>query len=141
MGGDKVNEILARAWNKPVGDVENMKIDVFESLDDLSDPEVDKLLQPVFLPIIRQIEIVLETARRSSSDAMTRPDKIILTGGATHMPMLAKKIEEHFSIKTFAGDPWTRVVVPPSLKPMLDRIGPRFCVAIGLAERMIVSNS
>lgn len=138
-GGDKLNQLLARAWNKAPDEVEDMKIELFEQLDDAGDPQIETMLQSIYTPIIKEIEIVLETARHSAgAGAITRPDKIILTGGAARCPMLAQKIEAHFSIKTYAGDPWARVIAPPPLKPVLDRIGPRFSVAIGLAQRLIV---
>ena len=137
-GGDKLNELLARAWNKSPGEVEDMKIELFEQLDEMGDPQIETMLQSIFTPIIKEIEIVLEIARKTSAGAISRPDKIILTGGAARCPMLAQKIETHFSIKTYAGDPWARVIAPPALKPVLDRIGPRFSVAIGLAQRLIV---
>lgn len=138
-GGNKLNEMLARAWNKSPQEVEDMKIELFEQMDDNApDPQIETLMQPMYVPIIKEIEIVLETARRTAVGTMTRPDKIILTGGAARVPGLAPKIEAHFSIKTYAGDPWARVIAPPALKPVLDRIGPRFSVPIGLAQRLII---
>jgi hypothetical protein len=41
-------------------------------------------------------------------------------------------------IKTFIGDPWARTVYPLDLKPVLQELGPRFAVSIGLAMREIV---
>ncbi len=137
-GGDKLNAVLARAWNKEVSEIEDMKIELFEQMTDATtDPAIDAILQPVFIPIIKEIELVLNTARHGASAALTRPDKIILTGGAARCPGLARKIETQFSVKTYAGDPWARVVAPSGLKPVLDRIGPRFTIAIGLAQRLI----
>ena len=139
VGGDAVNQILGRAWNKSPDEVEQMKVDLFEDTDASNDTKIEEMLQPIHSPIIKEIEIVFETARRSAMGTMTRPDKIILSGGAAQCPALAKKIESHFSIRTYTGDPWTRVMSPPGLKPVLDRIGTRFAVAIGLAERMILN--
>lgn len=138
-GGDKINDVLARAWNKSPEDVEQMKKDLFEDATAVRDPQIEALLAPLHAPIIKEIEIVFETARRSALGMMSRPDKIILTGGASSYPGLQEKIESHFSVKTYIGDPWSRVIAPPGLRPVLDRIGARFSVAIGLAERMIVS--
>lgn len=138
-GGDKINELLAKAWNKSPDEVEGMKMDLFDEMGDEEDAAILAILEPAFKPLIKEIEIVFETMRRTALGTVTRPDKIILTGGASHCPMLAKKIESHFSIKTYAGDPWARVITSAALKPVLDRIGPRFAVAIGLAERLIMS--
>jgi Tfp pilus assembly PilM family ATPase len=48
-------------------------------------------------------------------------------------PFFAKQL----GIKTYVGDPWARVVSPEGLRPVLDEIGPRFAVAVGLAMRDI----
>jgi hypothetical protein len=40
-------------------------------------------------------------------------------------------------LKVYLGDPWARVVYPEELKPVLDEVGARFSVAIGLAMRNI----
>lgn len=138
VGGNRVNDVLARAWNRPAEEVESMKVELFEDMDAVNDPQIEALLQPVYEPIMKQIEIVLATARNSALGA-SMPDKIILTGGAARCPMLIKKIETKFSVKTYPGDPWARVIAAPTLKPVLDRVGPRFSVAIGLAERIIIS--
>lgn len=139
IGGDKINEILARAWNKTPEDVEGMKIDLFDEMNGNASAEVVQLLDPVYRPILKGIESVFESIQRIQITSMTRPDKIILIGGASHCTQLAEKIEAKFSIKTFVADPWSRVVAPAGLKTVLDKVAPRFAVAIGLAERMIVS--
>ncbi len=64
-------------------------------------------------------------------------EKILLTGGGARLPGLASTIERALGIKTFLGDPWARVIYPEPLRPVLDEIGPRFAVAIGLAMRDI----
>ncbi|RKX90927.1 MAG: pilus assembly protein PilM, partial [Spirochaetes bacterium] len=44
---------------------------------------------------------------------------------------------EALNMRVYLGDPWARVIYPEDLKPVLDEIGPRFAVAIGLAMRDI----
>lgn len=139
LGGDKINELLGKAWNKNPAEVEQMKTDAFDALGDEQDPQLATLLEPLTKPLTKSIEGVFETMRRVQAGELARPDKIILTGGAANCPGLAKKIEQQFSIKTFAADPWSRVVTPSGLKPVLDRMGARCAVAIGLAQRPIIS--
>ena len=40
-------------------------------------------------------------------------------------------------IKAFVGDPWARVIYPEDLKPVLNEVGPKIAVAVGLAIRNI----
>ena len=63
--------------------------------------------------------------------------KIVLTGGSSGLPQLAPTIASQLNIKTYLGDPWARVACPSGLRSVLDDIGPRFSVAIGLAMRDI----
>ncbi len=139
IGGDRVNEILAKAWSQTPAEVEGMKMDLFQEMGDEATPELSALLDPLYQPILKGVEEVFASLTRLQLVGMARPDKIILIGGASHCPQLAQKIEAKFSIKTFVADPWSRVVAPVGLKPVLERVAPRFAVAIGLAERLIVS--
>ena len=51
------------------------------------------------------------------------------------MPGLTNHLSELFNINVIVGDPWFRVAYPFELKPILEKIGPRLAVAIGLAMR------
>ncbi len=138
LGGDRINELLAKAWGKTPDEAEQMKIDAFDSLGEDADAQFQTLIEPLTKPLTKAIEGVLETMRRIQLGQLARPDKIMFTGGASNCPGLAKKIERHFSIKTFTADPWSRTVTPPALKPVLDRMGARCAVSIGLAQRPII---
>jgi len=48
---------------------------------------------------------------------------------------LPAHLSDLFNTNTIVGDPWFRVAYPFELKPILDKIGPRLAVAIGLAMR------
>jgi hypothetical protein len=41
------------------------------------------------------------------------------------------------NINVYIGDPWARIITPEELRPLLDEIGPRLSVAVGLAMREI----
>jgi hypothetical protein len=47
-------------------------------------------------------------------------------------------LAQELNIRTYIGDPWARVIYPQELRPLLDTIGPRFSLAIGLAMRDIM---
>ena len=59
-------------------------------------------------------------------------------GGSALFPFLVDELSEKFKMKCYVGDPWGRVVYQESLKPILNSIGPRMSVAIGLALRNVV---
>jgi Tfp pilus assembly PilM family ATPase len=64
-------------------------------------------------------------------------EKIILTGGSATLPSLAPYFAKQLGIKSYVGDPWARIVAPDGLRPVLEEIGPRFAVSLGLAMRDI----
>ena len=64
-------------------------------------------------------------------------EKIILSGGGSLLLNLAEYLSKRLNVQTIIGDPWNRVRCPAELKPVLDEVGPRLAVAIGLAMREI----
>ncbi|OGH87655.1 MAG: hypothetical protein A3J93_04010 [Candidatus Magasanikbacteria bacterium RIFOXYC2_FULL_42_28] len=142
-GGAKVNEILAKNWNLAEALAEQAKFDSFSNLMSLpkTAPELlvaGQMLAPVILPIIKEIEYNFDLYSRRNGNASHRPEKIILTGGASMLPTLTDAIADKFKIKCYVGDPWGRVVYQDGLKPALRKVGPRLSVAIGLALRGVV---
>jgi len=83
-------------------------------------------------PVVNEIKYILEVF---GSKDNRRVEKIILTGGGALLPGLTNYLSEAFNLNVIVGDPWFRVAYPFELKPILDKIGPRLAVAIGLAMR------
>jgi len=88
--------------------------------------------------IVKEIEYGFDVFLHQTWNKEKRPEKIILTGGAAVFPVIANQIRDHFPMKVFVGDPWARIVCQQSLKPILNIIGPRMSVSIGLALRNIL---
>lgn len=139
-GGDKIDKILQNILGIEHDLVEQAKHDLFDYLattgnNVLSEQKWLDTLMPVIDPILKEIEVSLELYLRQTGNEGKRPEKIILTGGMSLMPFLAKYIQEKFKIKCYVGDSWARIVYQEGLKPVLRQIGPRMSVAIGLALR------
>lgn len=66
-------------------------------------------------------------------------EKVILTGGSSLLSGIAQVLSQRVNTRVYVGDPWARVLYPPELRPVLDRVGPMFSVAIGLAMRNIMN--
>ena len=62
-------------------------------------------------------------------------EKLILNGGSAQLLGLDKYIEEKLKIKVYIANPWSQIIYPPALQPILKKIGPRFSGAIGAAMR------
>ncbi|MFH1947459.1 MAG: pilus assembly protein PilM [Candidatus Magasanikbacteria bacterium] len=104
--------------------------------------KMDKIPDHVFMPFIdiitKEIEYSFDLFLSQTGNKGKKPEKIILTGGASVMPFFKEEIQKKFPLKVFVGDPWARTVYQDSLKQILDDIGPRMSVSIGLAMRNIV---
>ncbi len=142
-GGDKIDRILQNIMGIDASLIERVKYDLFEFLPTnqnsmLSGQKWLDILLPVIDPIVKEIDVSLETYLRQTGNEGKRPEKIILTGGMALTPFLTKYIEESFKIKCYVGDAWARVVYQDGLKPILRQIGPRMSVAIGLALRNMI---
>ena len=59
--------------------------------------------------------------------------KIILTGGGSLLKNYKQELESRYNITTEFADPFDKAVSPEFLEQVLDKAGPEFAVAIGLA--------
>ncbi len=96
-----------------------------------------EIFEEMLNAIVKEIQYNFDVYLHQLGNEGKHPEKIILTGGSSVMPFIIERLEKTFPMKVFVGDPWARVVYQQGLKPVLDKIGPRMGVAIGLALRNI----
>lgn len=130
VGGAMVTRKIAEQLSVDLVSAEQMKYDLaIAQLDD----SIPKAVIDLFQPIVNEISYAMKLYSESEATDHRRIEKVILTGGSAHLPGLDKFLTEKLNVRTFVGDPWSRVQVNESMRPVLDDIGPRFAVAIGLA--------
>ncbi|OGH58869.1 MAG: hypothetical protein A2725_03925 [Candidatus Magasanikbacteria bacterium RIFCSPHIGHO2_01_FULL_33_34] len=135
IGGDVLGAILQQNLGLDDEEVSAIKTDVSKlSFDRLPEGMFTRLVEP----IIKEIQYSFELFLHQTGNENKKPEKIILTGGAATFPLFVEAISREFSMKVFVGDPWARVVYQQGLKGILDQLGPRMAVSIGLALRGIV---
>ncbi|MFH1286816.1 MAG: pilus assembly protein PilM [Candidatus Magasanikbacteria bacterium] len=134
IGGDRLTAHLQEILGVDAIIVDELKRDMSRlgSSDITSD-----IMERIINPITKEVKYSLDVFLRQNGESK-RPEKIVLTGGSSVIPYIAKRLTDEFQIKAFVGDPWARVVHQQGLKPVLDAIGPRMAVSIGLALRNIV---
>ncbi len=136
VGGNLFDQILSRQLGVDQALASGLKLDITR----LSPEQVPSSLFAEMLDeLVKEIQYSFDLFLHQSGNEEKRPEKIILTGGASVLPMIAPTLRAAFPMKVFVGDPWARVVYPEKLKHVLDEIGPRMAVSIGLALRNIVS--
>ncbi|MDO9509743.1 MAG: pilus assembly protein PilM, partial [Candidatus Magasanikbacteria bacterium] len=125
-----------------VEEVEQVKNDLFHynsgTKNSLDKDKFLSLLNPIIDPIVKQIEYGFDVYLHQVGNEEKKPEKIILTGGSAMLPYLSQFLADKFKMRCFLGDPWARVICQEKLKPVLNEIGPRMSVVIGLAMRKIV---
>jgi type IV pilus assembly protein PilM len=136
VGGDAISEAISRNLSVDHDRAEQFKIDFGLSIGQDNDVHVPKTIEQTLNSIIGEIQFVINNLFRAQN--MSPVERVILSGGSSFLLNLPVYLEKKLSIKTFIGDPWARVVYPVDLKPVLQEVGPRFSVAIGLAMREIV---
>ena len=137
IGGDTVTRYLVEQMQLPEGDAERMKRDLGTMGTAVSDLPggLPKVLEPVMQPLVNEIKYAIQLYGNMELTELDSVDKIILTGGSSHLPRVPEYLAEVLNINTYRGDPWARVTYPKDIESVLEEIGPRMSVAIGLAMR------
>lgn len=135
VGGLSFTKVIAGGLKLALPAAEQMKHDL-GAVGGTAAPALPKLAEPLVANIVSELRYVvnLYTSQQGWSGTV---EKIVLTGGSSLFPKIADSISSALGIKTHIGDPWARVVYPEDLRQILDQIGPRFAVGVGLAMRDI----
>ncbi|MEK7094691.1 MAG: type IV pilus assembly protein PilM [Patescibacteria group bacterium] len=129
VGGAMVTRKIAEQMGVSVAEAEQIKHDLAEGQTD----GVPKAVEDLFMPIVNEISYAMKMHAESEWAKQAKVEKVILTGGSAHLPGLDVFLTERLNVRTYVGDPWARIKVHESLRPVLDEIGPRYSVALGLA--------
>ncbi len=135
LGGMDLTKTLAEMLGMDAKTAEEAKKDI-SNLPGFSAAAGDlpKRIADLLSPVTSEAKYLFDLF---SKDEKRSIEKIILTGGSSYFPGLCEFFSKELGVKTFIGDPWARVLYHEGLKSVLQDIGPRFSVAIGLAMREI----
>lgn len=131
-GGEDITKAIMNSLNINTDRAEQFKRDF--GLADTGNRNIPAVIQKSLDSIINEIKYVFELYNRQGK---TKIDKIILTGGSAFLPNLPKYLTDLLNLPVIIGDPWDRIVYPLDLKAILEEVGPRMSVAVGLAMRDI----
>jgi len=134
VGGLTITKAIADSLNVSLSRAEQFKYDIGMSPQRVGQGSVPKTIETTLTPIVDELRYSLNLYRNQGQKNI---EKIILTGGSSMLLNLPEYLSNLLGLRVFLGDPWARVIYPEELKPVLDEIGPRYSVAIGLAMRDI----
>lgn len=132
IGGSAVTRRLMDQMKVSEEQAEQMKRDL-SSVD--NGGGMPAVLEAVVQPVLNEIKYAFQLFANMELTESKRVEKIILTGGSAHLPQLPEALKQALGLNVYRGDPWARVLYPADLRPVLDEIGPRMSVAVGLAMR------
>jgi len=134
VGGTTITNAIAASLNVSASRAEQFKYDIGMNPDRVGQGSVPKTIETTLQPIIDELRYSLNLYKNQGQKPI---EKIILTGGSSLLSNLPQYLSQALGLRVFLGDPWARVIYPQELKPVLDEVGPRFSVAVGLAMRDI----
>ena len=134
VGGSTITKAIAQSLNIADKRADQFKQDIGFSTQATNN--IPKIIESTISPIINEIKYSFDLFQgRNKSDVV---EKIVLTGGSSVVPGLTNYLKDILNINVYIGDPWARVIYPVELKSILQELGPRFSISIGLAMREIV---
>jgi type IV pilus assembly protein PilM len=131
VGGLAITKAIAASLNIDEVRAEQFKRDLGAIATDLQ-KNIPKAVEASLYPIINEIRYVFDLYRGQSTRGV---EKIILSGGSVFIPNLSDYFLRIFNVPVYIGNPWDKLNYPEELKDMLERIGNRMAVAVGLALR------
>lgn len=137
-GGVMFTKIMSKVLSIDLKSAEQMKCDIKGVSTLYPGDSLPQIFEAAVAPMITEMQYSMNLyVTQNEGSSPKSIEKVILTGGSAGLPVLASYMASKLNIKTYVGDPWARIVYPEGLRPVLDEIGPRYSVAIGLAMRDI----
>ena len=137
LGGSAVTKRIMEQMAVPEDQALQIKADLGALAVGATAGGMPKVLESVMQPIVNEIRYAFQLYANMELTDMKKVEKVILTGGSSHLPHVPEYFSETLNLNVYRGDPWARVMYPTDLRPVLDEIGPRLSIAIGLAMRDI----
>ena len=134
-GSSEITRTLARSLNVDMARAEDFKINIGLS-DRPEEKEIVDVMAPITDSLFREILRLINSYNRTVSKKV---EKIILSGGGANMLGLVDYVAKLSGLETVKANPFSKVVYPAFMQPILRDIGPNFSVAVGLALREIAS--
>lgn len=135
MGGVTITKSIANALNIDLERAEQFKRDFGLSTQVSGQTnQIPSRIEFMVSSVVNEIKYVMNLY---ASQANAPVEKIILAGGSAWLPNFPAYMSQVLNTKVYIGDPWSRVIYPVELKPVLQDIGSRLAVSVGLAMREI----
>ncbi|MFA6198438.1 MAG: pilus assembly protein PilM [Patescibacteria group bacterium] len=140
VGGATITSTIANGLNVDLSRAEQFKRDFGMTSSGEGNQQIPKTIEFVISSIINEIKYCFNLYQNQTvgqGGQMKQIEKVVLTGGSAFLPALPEYLAKVLNMRVFIGDPWSRIAYPEELRPVLQELGPRLSVAVGLAMREI----
>jgi type IV pilus assembly protein PilM len=127
-GGNSFTERVARAFSLGYDEAERKK--KTEGMNIVSGNV--RILIPVADTVLLEVRKLLDNFKRQEKQEVR---KIVLSGGSAGLKGFDTYLERQTHLKTEIISPFRNILYPPILESSLQKIGPSFAVAVGMALR------
>ncbi len=132
-GGGAVTQALSGAMSIGLPEAEATKKDLALGAAGAMPPAILAAVKP----LLHEVKYALDMNSQENMQQPKAVDKVILTGGSSSLAGIDRAMSETLNMNVYVGDPWARIATPPESRAVLDEIGSRLSVAIGLAMRVV----
>lgn len=132
LGGLAVTEAISKSLNIDLQQAEQFKYDL--GVAGTRSNELPEALKTLVESVASEIKHSLNLFQSNNGKTI---EKIIMTGGSALLFNFAEYLTKEFNMNIIIGSPWSLISYPLNIKPLLDEIGPRLSVAVGLSMRGI----
>ncbi|HPD07976.1 type IV pilus assembly protein PilM [Patescibacteria group bacterium] len=132
LGGLTVTETISKNLNIDLQQAEQFKYDL--GVAGIRSAELPEALKSLVDSVASEIKYSLNLFQSNNGKSV---EKIIMTGGSSLLYNFPEYLSKALNMNVIIGSPWTLISYPLNIKPLLDEIGPRLAVAVGLAMRGI----
>lgn len=132
-GGADITESIARSLSISFSEAEEMKKE-YGLYDNPKEKSLAEIIKVHLDYIFSETNSVLLAYEKKYNQTIS---KVILTGGGSLLQGLQEVSQNNFRADVEIGRPFSKVGSPEFLHKVLDKMGPEFAVAIGLALRKL----
>ncbi|HNW55914.1 MAG TPA: type IV pilus assembly protein PilM [bacterium] len=132
LGGQLVTEAISKSLNIDLQQAEQFKYDL--GVAGMMPGEMPEAMKNLVNSVVSEIKYSLNLFQSNNGKSV---EKIIMTGGSSLLYGFSDHLSKELDINAIIGSPWSLISYPLNIKPLLDEIGPRLSVSVGLAMRGI----
>jgi type IV pilus assembly protein PilM len=133
VGGATLTQAISTSLNIDRRRAEQFKRDIGIAHTNASSG-IPKVIERALNPVINEVKYSLNLYQSQTAQGI---EKVILVGGSAFLPSITDYFSQVLNLNVYVGDPWFRVSYPEDLKLVLEEVGSRLAVAVGLGMRDI----